>query len=267
MSEDTDRKLDIDWLTTLAGALAAVSSAVLLSTLGAAGTMIGAALGSVTLTVGGAFYRHGLTRSRERLAQGHAVARHKVAIAQAEVRRASRRPGHDRRDEAHLSHAEASLDEAKQDLETDAISAQSLSRRDRLLALPWKRISLGAAATFAVSVLAITAFELVAGQSVSSITGGSDGSGGTTISRIGGGDRDGARQQDEDPGPTDDDAPSQPDPSEQPSDGSSPSPDAPLTPEEPTEDPIDPSSPAPSPTDQTTPTPQLEDPTETAPGG
>lgn len=51
MTEGTDRKLGIDWLRTIAGALAAVSAAVLLSTLGAAGTLIGAALGSVVATV------------------------------------------------------------------------------------------------------------------------------------------------------------------------------------------------------------------------
>ena len=55
MTDDT-HKLEIDWLRTIGGALAAVSSAVLLSTLGAAGTIIGAALGSVIVTVGGALY-------------------------------------------------------------------------------------------------------------------------------------------------------------------------------------------------------------------
>lgn len=267
MSEDTDRKFDIDWLATVAGALAAVSSAVLLSTLGAAGTIIGAALGSVSVTVGSAFYRHGLARSRERLAQAQATARHKIGIAQTEVYRASRRQG-DPRAEAHLSHAESSLDEARQRLESVDPQAPVFGWRERLIALPWKRISLGAAGLFTAAVLSITAFELLVGESVSSITGGSEGNGGTTISRIGGGsDRDTSREQDEDPVPSEDDAPSQTDPTEQPSDESSPSPDESSTTEEPTEEPTESTSPVPSPTDQSTPTPQPEEPTSTLPGG
>src|SRR3546814_15525436 len=81
-------KLEIDWVKTLAGALAAVSSAVLLSTLGAAGTLIGAALGSITLTVTSAFYSQGLAKSRQKLAAAQELAQRSVGIAQSEVRRA-----------------------------------------------------------------------------------------------------------------------------------------------------------------------------------
>ena len=49
--------------------------------------------------------------------------------------------------------------------------------------LPWKRIALAAAGLFAAAVVAITAFELLVGESVSSITGGSHGDG-PTIGRI-----------------------------------------------------------------------------------
>ena len=63
-----------------------MSSAVLLSTLGAAGTIIGAALGSVIVTVGGALYTQGLARSREHLTQAQSAALRKVRVAQADVR-------------------------------------------------------------------------------------------------------------------------------------------------------------------------------------
>ena len=134
MTEDTGQKLGIDWLKTIAGALAAVSSAVLLSTLGAAGTIIGAALGSVVVTVGGALYGQGLARSRARLAQ--------VPIA---PRRASR-------------HHATSRDRPGRR------PTRAPARRERFRALPWKRISLGAAGLFAAAILAITAFEVVAGE-------------------------------------------------------------------------------------------------------
>src|SRR6478735_802921 len=106
MTEDTGQKLGIDWLKTIAGALAAVSSAVLLSTLGAAGTIIGAALGSVVVTVGGALYTQGLARSHQRLAHVQTAALRKVGVAQAEVRRASRRQGDDEAVGAHLAYAD-----------------------------------------------------------------------------------------------------------------------------------------------------------------
>jgi hypothetical protein len=61
---DNPPKLEIDWLKALAGALAAVTAAVLLSTLGAAGTLIGAAVGSVAATIGSAVYAQGLAHSK-----------------------------------------------------------------------------------------------------------------------------------------------------------------------------------------------------------
>ena len=188
MTEHISQKLGIDWLKTIAAALAAMSSAVLLSTLGAAGTIIGAALGSVVATVGGALYSQGLGRSRERLAQAQATALRKVGSAQAEVRRSSRNHGDDQTVDAHLTHAEERLDEAKEDLDAVAGEPPDPGWRERFAMLPWKRISLVAAGVFAATVLAITAFEIVAGETVSSLTGGTDGGGGgTTITHLGGG--------------------------------------------------------------------------------
>ena len=73
-----DEKLDIDWLKTAAGALAAVTTAVLLSTLGAVGTLIGAALGSVAATVGTALYAQGLAKSKAAMAKAQLTAINKV---------------------------------------------------------------------------------------------------------------------------------------------------------------------------------------------
>src|SRR3954454_19589462 len=103
--------LDIDWLKTTAGALAAVTTAVLLSTLGAVGTLIGAALGSVAATIGSALYAQGLARSRYAVLKAQETALHKVGIAQAEVRRAARRGGEAQ--EAPLDLADERLAEAR----------------------------------------------------------------------------------------------------------------------------------------------------------
>ncbi|MBB6627161.1 hypothetical protein H5V45_07485 [Nocardioides sp. KIGAM211] len=214
MTDDLPR-FEIDWLKTVAGALAAVSSAVLLSTLGAAGTIIGAAVGSVVITVGSALYSQGLARSRYRLAQAQTTALRKVGVAQAEVRRAGRaRAG--REAESHLDHADERLAEAQDDLEAVADEPATLSWRERLALLPWKRIGAYAAGLFLLAVVVITGFELVAGRSVSSYTGG--GSGGTTITHLGGGG--GSTGQ---PTRTPSDSPGQ-DPSQDPSGSVEPSP-------------------------------------------
>ena len=250
MTADPSPKLDIDWLKTIAGALAAVSSAVLLSTLGAAGTIIGAALGSVIATVGGALYSQGLARSRERLAQAQTLAMRRVGIAQAEVRRASRNQGDDPAVDAHLAHADERLGEVKEDLGAIADEPSAVAWRERLVVLPWKRISLVAAGLFVTAILAITAFELLAGESVSSITGGTEGDGGPTITRIGGGS-DTSR---DDKAPSDDTSTPSDEPSSEPSDQASPT-DEPT--DEPTASPSESTTPSPAPLTPTTPSPTL----------
>ena len=171
--------LDIDWVKTIAGALAAVSSAVLLSTLGAAGTLVGAALGSVVVTVGGALYTQGLARSRGRLVRAPIPAGSRGTSS---------------------AHAGQRLDETRQTVPAGADEpGRPTPWRERLAALPWRRVGLYAAAMFVATILAITAFEVVAGRSMSSIVGGGDGGGGTTITRLDGSDRDTSREDDQAP--------------------------------------------------------------------
>ncbi len=255
MTSDSPHKLEIDWLKTAGGAFAAVSSAFLLSTLGAAGTIIGAALGSVIVTVGGALYSQGLARSQRRLAQVQSVAMRKVGVAQTEVRRAARGSGDGGAVDDQLARADQRLDDAKDDLGSMADEPPGPGWRERLVVLPWKRIALIAAGSFVAAILVITVFELVAGRSVSSITGGTEGDGRTTIGRIGGG---GGSSPEDDQAPTDNqsssDAPAE-EPSGQPVPTSEPS--------------VDPTPTLPSPTPATTPseTALPTDPATTSPSG
>lgn len=264
MTHPTTEKLQIDWLKTIGGALAAVSSAFLLSTLGAAGTIIGAALGSVIVTVSGALYSQALARSHQRLARAQVAALRKVGVAQAEVRRAGRHQGDDEAVDAHLAHAEERLDRAKDDLGALADEPDGPGWRERLALLPWKRILLVAAGLFVAAIVAITAFELVAGRSVSQITGGSEGGGGPTISRVGIGDDAGDDSTRPDDAPVEDPAA----PTGAPSDDS---PDQPGATEEPSVEPApepEPTTPAPTPTAPPTSEPVLpSEPAETAPAG
>ena len=244
MTNDTPEKVQIDWTRAIAGALAAVASAVLLSTLGAAGTIIGAAIGSLVVTVGSAMFARGLSTSKRTLAKAQKGASEKVGIAQAEVLRAARADDTASHD-SHLDHADERLAEAREELGEAIVATSAVSWRDRLSQLPWKHIGLTTLALFGVTLVVITAFELVAGQSVSSITGGSD-SGDTTIGQVGGRDSRRDEQQDPDDPPTGSTSPSEAaEPSGEPNEGASPS-----------------ESQEPSPADSTAPT---ESPTPTLP--
>lgn len=209
--ENTKREPVVDWPRVLGGALAAVSSAVLLSTLGVIGTIVGAALGSIVVSVATSLYARGLTRSRERMAQAQEAALRRVGVAQAEVRRARRRPARGAAD-AHLERANQNLEEAHEELTTDP----EPNLLTRLRRLPWRHVMIGTALTFAVALVAITAFELIAGRPVASYTGGTDRDHGTSIGGVEG------RQRGSTPSPS----PSGP-ASPTPTDGSSPS--APTT--------------------------------------
>jgi hypothetical protein len=242
---DKSEGIHIDWTRTIAGALAAVASAVLLSTLGAVGTIIGAAVGSIVVTVSSALFTQGLSSSKRSLAKAQASAKQKVGIAHAEVRRAERSDDTEAQ-QGHLEHADERLEEAHEELDAAALAVSPVSWRQRLRLLPWRRILVGAGAMFLVAVAAITAFELVAGRSVSSFTGGSSDDSGTTINHV----RQGGSGSDE--------GPSEPSESPEPTDGSSPTDEA--TPSEspsgsPTGEPTPSDSSSPSPLESSSPSP------------
>jgi hypothetical protein len=203
MAETDERQHHVDWLKTFAGALAAVSSALLLSTLGAAGTIIGAALGSVIVSVTSTLYSQGLARSRARMADAQVMARRRVGVAQAEVRRAQRVSGPDAVD-AHLEHADQELAEARAGLdaaEHEIEDPAPVGWRERLVVLPWRRVALVAGTFFVIAVVAITGFELIAGRPVSSYTGGSSDNG-TSWSHLDGGHKKAPRTPTQTPSPS-----------------------------------------------------------------
>ena len=165
------RRIEISWVQAAASALAAVSTAVLLSTVGVAGTIIGAAIGSVAATVGSAVYSHYLAVSRDRVAA--------AAAARAKVRRAHAGLGEAAADLAvGTPRAADHLDDADHDLQKAEITLDTAEQRspwrEALRGLSWRRLALAAAALFVVAMAAIVTFELIAGRAVSTYTGGSD---------------------------------------------------------------------------------------------
>jgi hypothetical protein len=185
-------KVGINWVQVFSAALAAVSSTVLLSTLGVAGTLIGAAVGSFIASVGGALYSRGLAASHQR-----------VAVQAAALRRAAQARSHGPQGTAvmepvvepvldtHADPADAPTEgaamadgagglppEEATDEEPDALFHAEPGKP-----LPWKRIALVAAALFVAVMVAVTAFELLTGKPVSAYTGGSSDSGTTLFER------------------------------------------------------------------------------------
>ena len=216
MSDNDERpRLEINWAQSAGGALAAVSSAVLLSTFGVAGTLIGAAIGSLVITVGGAVYSHSIRTTKQRVATAQTVAAARIGLAQARVRRASeevaKRPRRAADDAVEdLAEAEVDLDRAQAVLEDEPEEAAGrLGWRNTLIGLPWKRIALGAAAIFVAAMLVIVAFELITGRAVSSYTGGSDPDRRTSIPGFSGEDESTPQPDEQTETPTEDVLPSE----------------------------------------------------------
>ena len=126
MTEQEQDRVEINWVQVSASALAAVSSAVLLSTVGVAGTIIGAAVGSVVATAGSAIYSYYLRITHERVAQAQAAALDRVARARAgasgvwaDTRRAEAREQRTQllRAQRQAEEAGEELDEAERELD------------------------------------------------------------------------------------------------------------------------------------------------------
>jgi hypothetical protein len=239
-SVEEPRRLDINWVQTLAGALAAVSSAVLLSTLGVAGTIIGAAAGSIVVTVGNAVYSHYLDVSKERAAAARQAALEKANQVRA---RSRSRTG---------AGTVVTHDDAGSDAEAGSSTPQSTrpTWREAAASLRWGRVAATVAAVFALAMAAILTFEVGAGHPVSYYTGGSSADGPRTS--FGGGSGASADKPDQ---PTD-------------SGESTPSPDAPNqsgAPTEPTHDTDAPTTPAEETTEAPTTQPTTPAPTTAPP--
>lgn len=270
-----DERTGINWVQVIAAALAAVSSAVVLSTLGVAGTIIGAALGSVTASIGAAVYSRTIDASRQQVA-AQAAALKRVTHARRQVDDAVlAMQGGSARSDTGVLRARARLGEAEQALadaeahversteaggptggpldESQTFGADEGSRQngDPLFhaeagkRLPWKRVALVAAGVFLVAMIAITGFELLTGRAVSSLTGGSDRSTSSTVPGLGHGSRTHASS----PTPAPSSQPSesaQPTPSESDSPSSSTVP-TPTPSPSPTETPFSSGTPTPTP--------------------
>ena len=255
MGDEEQPKAGVSWVQVAGSALAAVSSAVLLSTLGVAGTVIGAAVGSVIATVGTSLYTRTLDVSRQQVAAQAAALRRVTrahsdlddavsAMSRGDATSASRiaRAGEqlDRAEQVLAAGSAGHQDGALRTLQPDDVALSDEPGRGvppgdssprglrQVLAdrLSWRRVAVVAGAVFLVTMVAITAFEMATGRAVSTYTGGSDRQTGSTV-----------------PGIERDTRPASPAPSDDVTDDG-----------EPVEEPTEAGSDAPAPTESATPT-------------
>lgn len=159
MPADHQSRPTLSTTQLMSSALAAVTAAVVGSRLGIAGTLAGAAAGSVIGTIGTTMYAHWLDRTASK------------------VRTVVRLPTSSR----PAGSSTVVLDSVDTTAPAVPDSAESLPAAARRQPV-WRTVGLAAAATFAVAIASITAFEAITGEPVSTLTGGDAGNG-TTLGR------------------------------------------------------------------------------------
>ena len=164
LTEEKPQGAQLSATQVAAGALAAVSSAVVASFFGLAGTLIGAALASVISTVSAALYSNSLQKTNERLrrARGQLTGR-QDAVADAEPAPAVPAAPATKVLPAHL----------------DPRRAPDRRPRPR-----WTRVAVYAAAVFALAMGIVTGIELIGQRPVSALVSGTETSTATTIGAI-----------------------------------------------------------------------------------
>lgn len=133
----------LSWFQVVAGALAAMTSAWIASALGVAGTIIGAALGSLVVTITSSFYASTLDRGRTLIVQTDGG-----SVVETEVE-----PG-------HTAEALAAVRDATDEEVTGAQVVEEPRRSIR-----WRTVAVTTAIILVVSGLAMGAYEIVTDRS------------------------------------------------------------------------------------------------------
>lgn len=137
---------EISWFQVAASALAAVTAAWIASSLGVAGTLIGAALGSFVVTISTSFYGRTLDKGKTLIVQTAAGTTVEKTVVDGEIAQAFE-------EVAEEEHSPVLGAEVKQDV----------PRR-----LRWKRIILTTVLVLAISIGAMGAYEVVTGNAYGS---------------------------------------------------------------------------------------------------
>ena len=151
MSERDDERVRISQV--LAGALAAVTAALIGSTMGVAGTVVGAGLASVISTVGGAVYLRSIQRTRDSVRTVRAKVVGRSGGATVLVSTDDEEPAPEPGDEVDASASDEPVAEDRPPAE---------KRR-----LRWPVLVVTSVAAFALGMVAVTGVEWLRGESLS----------------------------------------------------------------------------------------------------
>jgi hypothetical protein len=156
-AEEKEKKSGLSAVQLTAGALAAVSSAVVASFFGVAGTLIGAAVASVISTVSATVYSQSLQGTNERL----------------------------RRVREHVTHR-TPVREATETPETAVLPAHLDPRSEpaRRFRIRWPRVAVYAIGVFVLAMGIVTGIELIGQRPVSALVGVAETSRTTTLSAL-----------------------------------------------------------------------------------
>ena len=170
----------VNWVGAVGSGLGSVTSAVLLSTTGAAGTWIGAGIGTFIITVGGAIYGYYLQRAKTGIEK--TADKLKTGVQ-------DNKPEKPTSISAERDPKDPAASKAPTDNEqtgSEAVGQQAKPTfTEALKNIRWKRVAGWTAVLFAVTMAVILVFELATGRPVSSYTGGSSpDSTGTSITGV-----------------------------------------------------------------------------------
>jgi hypothetical protein len=154
----------------IGGALAAMTAAVIGAQLGVAGTVLGAAIGSLVAGAAGSLYTASLKHTRDRLASAFVGRVGDTDVEVTTVSTTTEVDGGTTVTQPNAAVAPASPEPVATAAEVDR-AGRPVSR------WPWKPILVSTAAVFLLAIAGITGFELVSGQAVS-------GGEGTTITQV-----------------------------------------------------------------------------------
>ncbi|HEY5786797.1 MAG TPA: hypothetical protein VIT65_18680 [Microlunatus sp.] len=167
---EPSRRLEMSATQLIGGALAAMTAAVIGAQLGVAGTVLGAAIGSVVAGAAGSLYTASLKHTKDKLASAFVGRVGETDVEITTVSTDTEAAGWATATRPTAAAAPPSPDPVATAAEVDR-AGRPVSR------WPWKPILVSTAAVFLLAIAGITGFELISGQSVS-------GGGGTTITQV-----------------------------------------------------------------------------------
>ncbi len=188
------KRLDISGTQLVGGAFAAMTAAVIGAQLGVAGTVLGAAIGSVVAGTAGSLYTASLKHTQTKIASAFIgrVGDTPVQITTTDRIPDERTPGDRSTVDGWHAVTQPVAAVAPPSPEPVATAAEIDPAGRPAARGPWKPILVATVAVFLLAIAGITAFELITGQSVS-------GGQGTTISQVGDGRSGGSDTPRQDP--------------------------------------------------------------------